>query len=88
MIDPRTTNIVGQRVLIARRDPSNTEPLGRGVVRVVDYQGGAFAFLIEAVGPVHASWSGDDLLAEDGCLFQVTTWDETIKLVVDHETPS
>jgi len=88
MIDPRTTNIVGQRVLIARRDPSNSELLGRGVVRVVDCQSSAFAFLIEAVGPVHAPWSGDDLLAEDGCLFQVTSWDETIKLIVDHERTS
>lgn len=84
MIDPRTTNIVGQRVLIVRRDPSNRELLGRGVVRVVDYQAGAFALLIEAVGPVHGRGA---LLAGDGSLFQVTTWDETIDLVVDRETP-
>ena len=86
MIDPRTTNIVGQRVLIMSQNPDNVDPLGRGVVRVTDYQNGAFAFLIEAVGEVRASWNRDVLLAGNGELFQVTTFDETIKLVVDRES--
>ena len=74
MIDPRTTNIIGQRVVIIRRAEQQT--LGRGVMRVVDYQEGAFAFLIEAIGAI-------DGLAIDGSLFQVTTWDETIEIIVD-----
>lgn len=81
MIDPRTTNIVGQRVAITRRGVNSLEPrvLGRGVVRVIDYQGGCFAFLIEAVGEIDGFGVGD------GGLFQVTTLDESIEVVVDRE---
>jgi hypothetical protein len=79
MIDPRTTNIVGQRVAIARRGANPIEVLGHGVVRVIDYQGGCFAFLIEAVGEIDRFGVGD------GGLFQVTTFDESIEVVVDRE---
>ncbi len=84
MIDPRTTNIVGQRVIVARRGvaPSDAAArvFGRGIVRVVDYQGGHFAFLIEAVGAI------DQFGVGDGGLFQVTTWDEETEVAVDRET--
>jgi hypothetical protein len=79
MIDPRTTNIIGQRVLIARRSttPAERELLGRGIVRVIDYQGGGFAFLLEAVGTIDRFGVGD------GGLFEVTTANETVEVVVD-----
>lgn len=81
MIDPRTTNIVGQRVLIMRRstDPAERQKLGRGIVRVIDYQGSCFAFLIEAVGAINHLGVGN------GGLFEVTTWSEETEVVVDRE---
>jgi hypothetical protein len=66
MIDPRTTNIVGQRVLIKHRAMLECDVIGRGVVRVVDYQGGSFSFLIEAVGEIDRFGTGD------GGLFEVS----------------
>ena len=80
MIDPRTTNIVSQRVLIVKRSlVATSEVYGRGVVRVVDYQHGAFTFLIEAVGPI------DALGVSDGGLFQASTFDESVEVIVDRE---
>ena len=77
MIDPRTTNIVGAHVrLVKRIDPSNIQ--GRGVVRVVDYNQGAFALLIEAIGAIgDGSWFS----ANDGELFQVSLFDESIAVL-------
>jgi hypothetical protein len=81
VIDPRTTNIVGQRVVIVSRSfTAARETYGRGIVRVVDYQHGIFAFLIEAVGSIEAFG------VHDGGLFQVTTSDETNEVIVDRET--
>jgi len=79
VIDPRTTNIVGQRVLIVDRAAPPRTTYGRGVVRVVDYQHGVFAFLIEALGPISCFGVGD------GGLFQITTADETAEVIVDRE---
>jgi hypothetical protein len=81
MIDPRTTNIVGAHVrLVKRIDPSNIQ--GRGVVRVVDYNQGAFALLIEAIGVIgDGSWFS----ASDGELFQVSLFDESIAVVVEND---
>jgi len=76
VIDPRTTNIVGTHVQIVKRiDPSNIQ--GRGVVRVVDYNQGAFMLLIEAVGII-----GDGTWV-DGELFQVSLFDESIAVIVE-----
>jgi hypothetical protein len=85
VIDPRTTNIVGQRVLILKRDfhLEKREFLGRGVVRVVDYQEGSFALLIEAVGAI-AFWG----TVSDGSLVTISTGDETYEIVVDREGPA
>lgn len=84
MIDPRTTNIVGQRVLILKRGVplGKQELLGRGIVRVVDYQGGSFAFLIEAVGDLDY-WGS----VSDGSLVTISTGDETYEIIVDREAP-
>jgi hypothetical protein len=77
VIDPRTTNIVGARVrLVKRADPSNIQAYG--VVRVVDYNQGAFVLLIEAVGD--SSWYS----LSDGELFQVSLFDETIAVVIEN----
>lgn len=82
MIDPRTTNIVGAHVrLVKRIDPSNIQ--GRGVVRVVDYNQGAFALLIEAIGVIG---DGSCFSASDGELFQVSLFDESIAVVVENES--
>lgn len=81
MIDPRSTNIIGQRVLILKRATNPSEQIGRGIVRVVDHQGGCFALLIEAVGAL--AWFG----VSDGGLFEVSTAYEDIEVVVDHEVP-
>ena len=82
MIDPRTTNIVGAHVrLVKRIDPSNIQ--GRGVVRVVDYNQGAFALLIEAIGAIgDGSWFS----ANNGELFQVSLFDESIAVLVENES--
>ena len=79
MIDPRTTNIVGTYVRIVKReDPLNVQ--ARGVVRVVDYNQGAFALLIEAVGDVDdGSW----FRMRDGELFQISMFDESVAVVVE-----
>ena len=80
MIDPRTTNIVGTHVRIVKReDPLNVQ--ARGVVRVVDYNQGAFALLIEAVGDVDdGSW----FRMRDGELFQISMFDESVAVVVEN----
>lgn len=82
MIDPRTTDIVGTHVrLVKRIDPSNIQ--GRGVVRVVDYNQGAFALMIEAIGTIgDGSWFS----ASHGELFQVSLFDEAIAIVVENES--
>lgn len=87
MIDPRTTNIVGQRVLIVRRttDPDKRKTLARGVVRVVDYQDATFVMLIEAVGTSEDMDSWFSVV--DGSLFQVSVADETIEVMVDRGVP-
>ena len=79
MIDPRTTDIVGVHVrLVNRADPSNIKAYG--VVRVVDYNQGAFALLIEAVGD--SSWYS----LSDGELFQISMFDETTAVVIDNNS--
>lgn len=82
MIDPRTTNLIGQHILIVRRGVISTAPqvLGRGIVRVVDYQGSSFALLIEAVGAI-----SDWYIVGDGGLFEVSAADETVEVIMDHE---
>lgn len=77
MIDPRTTNIVGTRVRIVNR--SNQRITCRGVVRVVDYNQGVFALLIEATE------TADDLYPSKGELFQVSLFDESIAVTVEDE---
>src|SRR5580765_3662888 len=79
MIDPRTTNIVGQRVLIKHRGEPAREVLGSGIVRVIDYHGGSFSFLIEALGEISSERFG----VGDGGLFEVSTSDESVEVVVD-----
>lgn len=84
MIDPRTTDIVGSRVRIVKRADSR-QMQGHGVVRVVDYNQGAFALLIEAVGRIgDGSWW---FRVEDGELFEVSMSDETLAVVVERESP-
>ena len=75
MIDPRTTNIVGVKVKIIKR--WNSAVCGRGVVRVVDYNHGAFNFLVESTDYTN------DFGASKGGLFQVSTLDESLEVVVD-----
>lgn len=80
MIDPRTTNIIGQHVMIVKRSFEGARmTYGRGIVRVVDYQHGYFSFLVEAVGSI------EEFGTHDGGLFQVTTADECYEVVVDRE---
>lgn len=77
MIDPRTTNLIGQRVLILRRSAEPHEVLGQGTVRVVDYQGSHFAILIEALTPIPCFGT------TAGGLFVITTSDETLEIVIN-----
>ncbi len=84
MIDPRSSNIVGDCVRIVKRaDPHNT--LGRGIVRAVDWNNGAFTLLIEAVGIIDSSYGGSPH-ARDGELFQVSLFDETLAAMADNES--
>ncbi len=81
MIDPRTTNIVGARVRLVRRmNPACTH--ARGVVRVVDYNQGAFVLLIEAT---EASDCESWVRMSAGELFQVSLFDETTAVMIEHD---
>lgn len=78
MIDPRTTNIVGSHIRIVNgtwRD----RLLGRGVVRVVDYNQGTFVLLVEDVGHTCSDYFG---VGERG-LFQVSLADESLEVVAE-----
>ena len=79
MIDPRTTNIVGAHVRVVKRSKP-AEVLARGVVRVVDYNQGAFVLLVEATEDVDSDWS-----VSKGSLFQVSVLDEWTEVFVDSE---
>jgi len=61
---------------VKRADPSSIQAYG--VVRVVDYNQGAFTLLIEAVGD--SSWYS----LSDGELFQVSLFDETTAVVIEN----
>lgn len=86
MIDPRTTDIVGERVIVVSRGNPD-DVIARGVVRVVDCEHGTFHLLIEADGDA-PRWG-----VRDGGLFQVSAVDEGVEIVVGeagsdrHEIP-
>lgn len=85
MIDPRTTNIIGAHVRLVRRsNPAKIQ--ARGVVRVVDYNHGAFSLLIEALGAIGEGDEGGWYCMSDGELFQVSLFDESTAVVVANET--
>lgn len=79
MIDPRTTNIVGECVRVVKRNKP-AEILGRGVVRVVDYNQGSFVMLVEATEDTTSDWR-----LSKGELFQVSVLDEWTEVLVDRE---
>jgi hypothetical protein len=79
VIDPRTTNIVGERVQVVKRS-SPTTVLARGAVRVVDYNQGTFVLLVEATEAMDSDWC-----THKGELFQVSVLDEWTEVLVDGE---
>jgi len=78
MIDPRTTNIVGERVRVVRRG-DYAKVYARGVVRVVDYNQGTFMLLVESIEDRDSDWWS----LSKGELFQVSLFDESTAVIVD-----
>lgn len=88
MIDPRSTDIIGEAVRLVARgsfgrlDMAKGDVVARGVVRVVAVEDGLLWLLIESIGDARI-WN-----VCDGGLFQVCVSHEEFEVVVDDEEPS
>ena len=69
------TNIVGAKVKILKR--WNAAVCARGVVRVVDYNHGAFNLLVESTD------YANDFGVSKGGLFQISVNDESTEVVIE-----